>query len=384
MKKITALALSCVMALALFLSGCSVEQVSNSGNTSGDANNTGSSDSSGSKGNRVVNVCSWGEYIDESLIDEFEEATGITVNYKTVPSNEELYALLEQGAINPDVIVPSDYMISQLIEEDRLQPLDYGKIPNFEKIDQRFRNLSYDPENLYTVPYTWGTLGIIYNTAMVDEPITSWSALFDDQYKDNVILIDNSRDAFGIALYYLGYSVNTTDEAQIREAYELVADAWSRGVYQGKMMDEIFQTMENSNAAIATYYAGDYLTMRENNPDLAYAIPDEGSNWFVDAMCILKDAENVDEAHEWINFIASTESNLRNMDYIWYASPNAEALEMYPAWYEEQYGEPLDMELYEIMAAPQEVLDRCEAYLVLPQETRDLYSELWIELGAGD
>ena len=384
MKKITALALSCVMALALFLSGCSVEQVSNSGNTSGDANNTGSSDSSGSKGNRVVNVCSWGEYIDESLIDEFEEATGITVNYKTVPSNEELYALLEQGAINPDVIVPSDYMISQLIEEDRLQPLDYGKIPNFEKIDQRFRNLSYDPENLYTVPYTWGTLGIIYNTAMVDEPITSWSALFDDQYKDNVILIDNSRDAFGIALYYLGYSVNTTDEAQIREAYELVADAWSRGVYQGKMMDEIFQTMENSNAAIATYYAGDYLTMRENNPDLAYAIPDEGSNWFVDAMCILKDAENVDEAHEWINFIASTESNLRNMDYIWYASPNAEALEMYPEWYEEQYGEPLDMELYEIMAAPQEVLDRCEAYLVLPQETRDLYSELWIELGAGD
>lgn len=380
MKKITALALSCVMALALFLSGCSVEQVSNNGN-SGEASNS-SNDSTASEGDRVVNVCSWGEYIDESLIDEFEEATGITVNYKTVPSNEELYALLEQGAINPDVIVPSDYMISQLIEEDRLQPLDYSKIPNFEKIDQRFKNLSYDPENLYTVPYTWGTLGIIYNTTMVDEPITSWSAMFDDKYKDNVILIDNSRDAFGIALYYLGYSVNTTDEAQIREAYELVADAWNRGVYQGKMMDEIFQTMENGNAAIATYYAGDYLTMRENNPDLAYVIPDEGSNWFVDAMCILKDAENVDEAHEWINFIASTESNLRNMDYIWYASPNTEALEMYPEWYEEQYGEPLDMELYEIMAAPQEILDRCEAYLVLPQATRDLYSELWIELGA--
>lgn len=382
MKKITALALSCVMALALFLSGCSVEQVSNNGN-SGEASNS-SNDSTANEGNRVVNVCSWGEYIDESLIDEFEEATGITVNYKTVPSNEELYALLEQGAINPDVIVPSDYMISQLIEEDRLQPLDYSKIPNFEKIDERFKNLSYDPENLYTVPYTWGTLGIIYNTTMVDEPITSWSAMFDDKYKDNVILIDNSRDAFGIALYYLGYSVNTTDEAQIREAYELVADAWNRGVYQGKMMDEIFQTMENSNAAIATYYAGDYLTMRENNPDLAYVIPDEGSNWFVDAMCILKDAENVDEAHEWINFIASTDANLRNMDYIWYASPNSEALEMYPEWYEEQYGEPLDMDLYEIMAAPQDILDRCEAYLVLPQETRDLYSELWIELGAGN
>ena len=386
MKKITALALSCVMALTLFLSGCSVERVDNTGNSAG-SNTTGSSSESsgGDSGNgsqRVLNVCSWGEYIDESLIEEFEAQTGIEVNYRTSPSNEELYSTLQSGGTSYDVIVPSDYMISQLIEEDMLQPLDYSKIPNFEKIDDRFKNLSYDPENLYTVPYTWGTLGIIYNTTMVDEPITSWSVMFDDTAAGNVLLIDNSRDAFGIALYYLGYSVNTTDEAQIREAYELIADAWNRGVYQGKVMDEIFQIMEGGNAAIATYYAGDYLTMLENNEDLAYVIPDEGSNWFVDAMCILKDAKNVDEAHEWINFIASTEANLRNMDYIWYASPNEEALEMYPEWYEEQYGEPLDMELYEIMAAPQEVLDRCEAYLVLPQETRDLYSELWVELGS--
>ena len=146
-------------------------------------------------------------------------------------------------------------------------------------------------------------------------------------------------------------------------------------------MDEVFQKMEQGNAAIAPYYAGDYLTMLENNPDLAYVVPEEGSNWFVDAMCILKDAQNVDEAHEWINFLASTEANLANMDYIWYASPNAEALEQYPAYYEETYGEPLDMDLYEIMAAPQEVLDRCEAYLVLPEATRTLYNDLWIELG---
>ena len=330
---------------------------------------------------RVVNVCSWGEYIDESLIQQFEEATGIEVNYQTSPSNEELYSSLTLGGTSYDVIVPSDYMISQLIEEDMLQPLDYDKIPNFSKIADRFKNLSYDPENLYTVPYTWGTLGIIYNTTMVDEPITSWETMFSDAYAGNVILIDNPRDAIGMALYYLGYSVNTTDEAQIREAAALVSDAWSSGVYQGKTMDGIFQIMEGGNAAIGTYYAGDYLTMLENNPDLAYVIPEEGSNWFVDAMCILKDAKNVDEAHEWINFIASTDANLRNMDYIWYASPNEEALEMYPAWYEEQYGEPLDPELYEIMAAPQEILDRCEAYLVLPQETRTLYNDLWIELG---
>ena len=383
MKKITALMVA--LAMVLGLSACSVERVDESGSDYSytGVSESGSSDNSGSgaTGDRVVNVCSWGEYLDMSLIEEFEAQTGITVNYKTTDSNETLYSLLENGGSDFDVVVPSDYMISQLIEEDWLQPLDYSKIPNFEKIADRFKNLSYDPENLYTVPYTWGTLGIIYNTTMVDEPITSWSVMFDDSYAENVILIDNPRDAIGMALYYLGYSVNTTDEAQIREAAALVSNAWSNGVYQGKTMDGIFQIMEGGNAAIGTYYAGDYLTMLENNEDLAYVIPEEGSNWFVDAMCILKDAKNVDEAHEWINFIASTDANLRNMDYIWYASPNEEALEMYPEWYEEQYGEPLDQELYEIMAAPQEILDRCEAYLVLPQEIRTLYNDLWIELG---
>ena len=384
MKKILALTLTLAMVMALALSGCSVEKVDESGDGSFTAADGSAPSGSGAQttGDRVVNVCSWGEYLDMSLIEEFEAQTGITVNYKTTDSNETLYSLLENGGSDFDVVVPSDYMISQLIEEDWLQPLDYSKIPNFEKIADRFKNLSYDPENLYTVPYTWGTLGIIYNTTMVDEPITSWNVMFDDSYAGNVILIDNPRDAFGMALYYLGYSVNTTDEAQIREAAELVSNAWSNGVYQGKTMDGIFQIMEGGNAAIGTYYAGDYLTMLENNEDLAYVIPDEGSNWFVDAMCILKDAKNVDEAHEWINFIASTDANLRNMDYIWYASPNEEALEMYPAWYEEQYGEPLDQELYEIMAAPKEILDRCEAYLVLPQEIRTLYNDLWIELGA--
>jgi spermidine/putrescine transport system substrate-binding protein len=365
------------MALGLFLSGCAMDD-SGGNAASGDPNGQ---NSSSTDGKRVVNVCSWGEYIDTDLIDEFEEQTGIKVNYQTSESNESLYSLLKNGGANYDVIVPSDYMISQLIEEDMLAELDYSKIPNFSKIDDRFKNLSYDPENKYTVPYSWGTLGIIYNTTMVDGPITSWSAMFDDANAGNVLLINNSRDAFAMALLYLGYSVNTTDESEIREAYQLIADANARGVYQGKVMDEVFQKMEQGNAAVATYYAGDYLTMLENNENLAYVVPEEGSNWFVDAMCILKDAQNVDEAHEWINFIASTEANLKNMDYIWYASPNTEALEQYPAYYEETYGEPLDEDLYEIMAAPQEVLDRCEEYVVLPAETRTLYNDLWIELG---
>ena len=335
----------------------------------------------GTAGQRVVNVCSWGEYIDESLIDQFEEETGITVNYQTVESNEALYALLKSGAGDYDVIVPSDYMISQLIEEGMLEKLDYSKLPNFELIDERFTNLSYDPTNEYTVPYTWGTVGIIYNTTMVDEPITSWSAMFDDRYAGSVLLINNSRDALGFSLMSLGYSLNTTDEGEIREAFEKLDDAMKRGVYQGKVMDEIYGKMEGGNAAIATYYAGDYLAMLDNNEDLAFCIPEEGSNWFVDAMCILKDAPNQDEAHEWINFIASTEANLANMDYIWYASPNREALEKYPEYYYENYGEELDPEIYEIMAAPQEVLDRCESYVSLPADIRALYNQLWIELG---
>ena len=332
----------------------------------------------------VVNVCSWGEYIDEDLITQFEEQTGIRVNYQTAESNEALYSLLKSGGADYDVVVPSDYMIGRLIAEDMLEPLDYSQIPNFSLIDGRFRNLSYDPDNRYTVPYTWGTLGIIYNTSLVDEEITSWSALYDDKYAGQVLLINNSRDAIGEALFYLGCSVNTADKEEIRRAYELVADANRRGVFQGRVMDEVFQKMEGGNAAIATYYAGDYLSMLDNQADgvdLRYTIPQEGANWFVDAMCVLKDAPHYDEAMQWIDFIASTEANLANMDYIWYASPNKEALEQYPAWYEEEYGEELDPELYEIMAAPAEVLERCEMYLVLPPATRALYNELWIQLG---
>ena len=329
----------------------------------------------------VVNVCSWGEYIDEELITQFEEETGIAVNYQTAESNEALYSLLKSGAGDYDVIVPSDYMISQLIEEDMLEKLDYGNIPNFSLISERFRNLPYDPQNEYTVPYAWGTVGIIYNTTMVDEPITSWDAMFDSRYQGEVLMFRNSRDAMATALLKLGYSLNTTDEAELREAFQLLQDAKSRGVYQSFVMDEIFQKLEGANAAVGAYYAGDYISMLENNEDLALVIPEEGSNWFMDAMCVLKDAPHKEEAEVWMNFIASTEANLANMDFIGYASPNEEALAQYPAYYEELYGEPLDPEIYEIMAVPQEILDKCEAYLVLPAETRKLYNDLWTELG---
>ena len=361
------------MAASLFLTGCG-----GSANTSGSDSNSG--DSNGS-GKRVVNVCSWGEYIDEDLIYKFEDETGIKVNYQTAESNEALYSLLKTGAGDYDVIVPSDYMIARLIDEGMLAELNYDNIPNYEKIGEQYKSLSFDPENKYTVPYTWGTLGIIYNTAKVQEPITSWSAMFDPQYAGQVLMINNSRDALGIALMDLGYSVNTDSEEELRAAYDLLAEAKKAGVYQAWVMDEVFDKMEAGEAAVATYYAGDYLSMLENNEDLVYVVPEEGSNWFVDAMCVLKSSQHKAEAYEWINFIASTDSNLANMDYIWYASPNAEALAEYPAYYEEVYGEPLDEELYHIMAIPDEERERCEIYVNLPQETLKFYDKLWTQLG---
>lgn len=180
---------------------------------------------------------------------------------------------------------------------------------------------------------------------------------------------------------YLGYSINTDDQTQIQEAYQLIADAKANGQYQGFFMDEIYDKMEVGETALCTYYAGDYLSMYMNNPDLKYVVPKEGSNWFVDAMVVLKDAKHKTEAEEWINFICSTEASLRNMDFIWYASPNQEALDQYPAYYEEENGEKLPDEIYQVMAAPQEVLDQCEMYLNLPAETRTLYNDLWTQMG---
>ena len=353
LRRIAAGAVACVLLVTLIVTGHSV------------------------KSDRVVNVCSWGEYIDESLITRFEEETGIRVNYQTAESNEALYSLIKMGGADFDVIVPSDYMIARLIEEDMLAELDYDNIPNFDLIDDTYKHLSYDPENTYT----WGALGIIYNTAMVSEPITSWSAMFDPQYAGQVLMINNSRDAIGAALLSLGYSLNTTDESQLEEAFSLIKQAKDNGVYQAFVMDEVFGKMEGGNAAIAMYYAGDYLTMLENNEDLAFVIPEEGSNWFVDAMCVLKSSQHKDEAEEWINFIASTDANLANMDYIWYASPNAEALEEYPAYYQEVNDEELDPELYEIMAPSEQTLARCELYENLPKATLRLYDSLWTRLG---
>jgi spermidine/putrescine transport system substrate-binding protein len=349
MKKIFSL-LSAVLMLALLMTGC--------GSTAE------------KYPNGEVNVLNWGEYIDESVLTQFEEQTGIKVNYKTCSDNETLYSTIKTGGSDYDVIIPSDYMISRLIDEGLLEELDFDNIPNVSDIDPKFRNPGYDPDSAYSVPYMWGTVGIIYNTTMVNEEITSWSALFDKKYEDQVLMINNPRDAIGVALKYLGYSYNTTDAAQITEATDLLIQQKNDGIVQAYVMDEIFDKLEGGEAAMGVYYAGDYLTMLENNPDLAFCVPSEGSNYFVDAMCVPKGAGNKANGEAFINFMCTTDVGLANCEAIGYSTP---LMSVFDA---------LDPEISSntVSYPSDEVLASCEQFVNLPQDTLELYDSEWLRL----
>ncbi len=324
---------------------------------------------SGASSNGEVNVYNWGEYIDESVLDDFEEATGIKVNYQYYDSNETMYSMLSGGGAEYDVIIPSDYMIARLISEDMLEPLNFDNIPNFSDIDPELKNPEYDPENLYSVPYMWGLMGVIYNTTMVDETgLGSWELLWNEKYADDIVMIDNSRDAIGIALKSLGYSFNTTDASQIVEAVDLLIQ--QRPILQGYVMDEIFGKMEASNAAIGTYYYGDYLTMLESNSDLGFYLPEEGTNIYVDAMCIPKGAANKENAEAFINFMCSTETGLKNCEEIWYSTPLLSVRDaLDPEVSSDPYAYP-----------DSDILAKCESYAGLPQNILDLYDSEWTRL----
>ena len=318
-----------------------------------------------------VNVYNWGgPYMDEEIFKDFEKSTGIKVNYSEFQTNEEMYALLRMGGTNMDVIFPSDYMVSRLIEEGMLEELDFGNIPNYSLIDPAYKDTAYDPSGKYSVAYMTGTVCLIYNSSMIHDEITSWSALFDANYTGQILMFRNSRDAFGIALKYLGYSQNTTSEAEIREAYDLLTA--QKPLLQAYVMDQIYDKMEAGEAAIGPYYAGDYLSMRENNEDLVYVMPEEGSNWFIDAMCIPKGAQNKKNAELFINFICSTDVAIANMDVTCYASANSEAAR--------KYGEDMDPEDYEIMFASDSIRENCDIFTHLPGETLALYDQLWGQL----
>ena len=281
------------------------------------------------KGDKVtLYVYNWGQYIAEGdddsidVIAAFEEAyPNIKVKYSTYDSNESMYAKLSGGGITVDVIIPSDYMIGRMRQEGMLQELNYDNIPNAQYIDPSFRGMAYDPEDKYSVPYTWGTVGIIYNTKYVDEAdVTGWELLWNEKYADKILMFDNSRDAFGIAEYLLGYDVNTTDEAELQACADKLAE--QKPVVQQYVMDQIFDAMENEEAWIAPYYAGDYLTMVEENEDLAFYRPaHQGYNVFIDAMCIPTCAQEKEAAELFINFMCSPEISAANLDFIGYSVP---------------------------------------------------------------
>ena len=285
------------------------------------------------KGEKVtLYVYNWGQYIAEGdddsidVIAAFEEAyPNIKVKYSTYDSNESMYAKLSNGGITVDVIIPSDYMVGRMRQEGMLQELNFDNIPNAKYIDDSFKGMAYDPENKYSVPYTWGTVGIIYNTKYVDEAdVTGWELLWNEKYADKILMFDNSRDAFGIAEYLLGYSANTTDEAELQACADKLAE--QKPVVQQYVMDQIFDAMENEEAWIAPYYAGDYLTMVEENEDLAFYRPDhQGFNVFIDAMCIPTCAQEKEAAELFINFLCSPEISAANLDFIGYSVPASES-----------------------------------------------------------
>ena len=278
--------------------------------------------------NITLNVYNWGQYIADGsdgsmeVIEEFQRRyPHIKVNYSTYDSNEMMYSKLSNGGITVDVIIPSDYMIARLIQEDMLLPLDFDNIPNYRYIDENFRNTAYDPENKYSVPYTWGTVGILYNTKYVDEAdVTGWELLWNEDYSGKILMFGNSRDAFGVAQYRLGYDVNTTDTQQLQECAELLKA--QKPVLQQYVMDEIFAIMQNEEAWIAPYYAGDCLTMMGENENLAFYLPEnQGFNLFIDAMCIPTCAKEKEAAELFINFLCDPEIAGANMDWICYGTP---------------------------------------------------------------
>ena len=335
----------------------------------------------------TLNVYNWGEYISDGsegsldTIAEFEKwyeetyGTPVKVNYDTFSSNEDMYAKVSSGAVSYDLLIPSDYMIARMKDEGMLLPLNYSNIPNYQYIGEDFRGLYYDPDNQYTVPYTYGIVGVIYNANVVDEAdIGDWDLMWNEKYAGNILTFNNSRDAFGTAMYKLGLDVNTTDHTDWdRAAEELLAQ---NPILKGRVMDEIYNMMASGEAAVSAYYAGDYFTMVDNQADtvdLQFYYPPR-TNYFVDAMCIPTCCQNQELAEVFINFMLSREAAIANAEYIWYACPNSLVVE------DEQYIEDMGDEAMEILYPEMESFREAYnayAYRNLDAETLNYINSLW-------
>ena len=352
--------------------------------------------SCGKKDDVTLYVYNWGEYISDgsegslNVNKAFEEycrqtlGINVSVNYSTYSSNEDMYAKISSGAASYDVIIPSDYMIQRMLsaETPMILPLDLSKIPNYQYIDEKFKGENVYYENgsseTYSVPYFYGMVGIIYNPDLVeavDAAEESWALMWNEKYTRDILQFNNSRDAFGTAMYYRGYDINEAPEEQWYEALALLKT--QKNLVQGYVMDEIFNKMTSGSAAVAAYYAGDYLSMYADNDALSFYYPKEGTNSYVDAMCIPTTSENVDLAHEYINFMCSEEIAIANAEYTYYASPLTTVVnnESYRATMEEAHPQAI-----EILYGEKANSVPTQAYLNLSPERLSLLNELWEEL----
>lgn len=350
MKKLIALGLCTCMTAAL-LSGC------------GSANKYP---------NGKVYVYNWGEYIDPETLDMFEKGTGIQVIYDEFDTNETMYPKVEAGASNYDVVCPSDYMIQKMIDNDLLQELNWDNIPNAKaNIGAQYYEQSeaFDPGNRYAVPYCWGTVGILYNKTMVDEPVTSWSILWDEKYADSILMQDSVRDLFMVGLKSLGYSMNSTDEKELNEAKDLLIQ--QKPLVQAYVIDQVRDKMIGNEAALGVIYSGEAIFTQRENPDLEYVIPKEGTNVWIDGWVIPKNAENVENAEKFIDFMCRGDIALLNFDYITYSTPNTAAQALI---------EDDDIRNSKIAFPDLSQYDGLETFSYLGDDADALYNDLWKEI----
>lgn len=314
-------------------------------------------------------VYNWGDYIDETILGEFEKETGIKVVYDSYATNEDMYVKIKSGGGSYDVIFPSDYMLTRMLEEDMLEKIDLKKIPNAKYIEDRFMGREYDPKNEYSLPYMWGTVGILYNTTMVDEQVDSWDILWDPKYAKEILMLDSQRDSIAIALLKLGYSINTLDLDELTEAGELLKE--QKPLVLAYVVDEGKDKMVAGEAALAVIWSGEATYGREENPDLEYAIPQEGTNIWFDVMAIPKGAKNIEGAHQFMDFLNRPHIAFRNADYLGYAIPNAGGRALIP----EEISN--DRSIY----PEEEDLVNAEIFVNLGQTLRE-YDRIWTEVKA--
>ena len=318
-------------------------------------------------GEKLV-VYNWGEYIDPEVLTMFEEETGIDIVYEEFETNEILYPKISSGAIAYDVICPSDYMIQRMIENDLLSEINFDNIPNLKNIGKQYleRSRQFDPENKYSVPYCWGTVGILYNKMMVDEPVDSWSILWDPKYKDNILMQDSVRDAFGVTLKYIGYSLNSIDLDELTEAKNLLIE--QKPLVQAYVIDQVRDKMIGNEAALGVIYSGEAIYTQKENPNLEYVIPKEGSNIWIDSWVIPKNAEHKENAEKFINFLCRPDIALMNFEYITYSTPNEAARELI---------EDESIRNSEIAFPDLSKYDNLETFQYLGTEADQVYGDLW-------